>query len=107
MIVIIGDKSKATAASATNLCASCRYYFAYKYALTDREVRLCTILTSGSFRLLGPVAECSDYRDKSAPYLDQIEKAAWNIEVSRRTAGFSGERIVKVVSPSERTDGEK
>ena len=40
-------------------------------------------------RLRGPVSDCTDFRDKSQPYRDEMEKIAWIIEPSKRTAGFN------------------
>ena len=102
MLVIIGEKSRASAAANQNLCLTCRYYRRVRYGLDDREERTCNHTGNSWFPLRGPVSECTDYIDKSRPYMHDMEKIAWTIETSKRTVGFNPE--IKFVPPKKRDE---
>lgn len=102
MFIIISDRQKAASRSTANLCLTCREYRAVRYALDDREERLCMEDRDRPMRLRGPVAQCTDYYDKTKPGKYELDKMAWAIEPSKRRVGF--ETGIKFVPPSERKD---
>jgi hypothetical protein len=102
MFIIIGDKSRATARSSDNLCPNCSNYAAVRYALDDREERICLDNAHFPRRLRGPVATCTSFYDKTKPNKHEMDKIAWTIETSKRTIGF--ENQVKFIPPSQRND---
>ena len=102
MFLIIGERSRAAAKSSENLCLKCLNYSGLRYALDDREERVCIANIHDPRRLRGPVAECSDFADKTRPSKYDMNKIAWAIEPSKRRVGF--ETGVRFVPPSERND---
>lgn len=93
MLVIIGDRNRATAHGGTNLCAKCRYYFSRTYSANGDKDHLCSVF-SRLMTLKGPVADCTDFIDQSMPYLEEMKEIAWKLE-PRASLGF------KVTKPDE------
>lgn len=107
MFIIISDRQKAASRSTTNLCLTCHQYRAVRYALDDREERYCVENRDRPMRLRGPVAQCTDYDNKTQPSKWELDKMAWAIEPSKRRVGFGELMDVKFIPPSERKDIEK
>lgn len=104
MLVIIGEKSRATAAAKENICLKCRNYFAFQYSDNDQKTHMCTLWgTSKPIILKGPVSSCTDFSDTSQPFKSDMEKIAWTIESSKRTTGFHAD--VRFIPPKKR-DGD-
>lgn len=104
MFVIIGERSRATARASENLCLRCSNYAGIRYSLDDREIRECLDNAHFPRRLRGPVAECTSFYDRTKPSKQEMEKTAWVIEPSKRTAGFHSQ--VEFIPPSKRKQDE-
>ena len=107
MFLIIGDKARAVSRSSENLCPKCLYSVGITYALTDKQTRLCTVISGHPLRMEGPVSRCLDFQERNKPGKYEMDKMAWAIEPSKRKVGFGTEIEVKFVPPSERKDIER
>lgn len=89
-----------------SLCDSCRESQVMKGRTFNEEITLCHANGSQPFRILRPVMECSEYDDKSAPSLWQLEKIAWRIDMdnSSKPIGFLSPKAWKSLHKDDDDD---
>lgn len=106
MLVKLNPRATSTSCGAENLCLKCSYYSRKKYALDDQETKICTVNGGRGEHLRGPVAECTDFYDKTETSLREMKEIAWVIEIKKANVGFGADMQVSLVPPKKKKDDE-
>ena len=93
-------KGQKTLNGSEDLCKTCQA--SRITIINNQEERLCLTNYYFPVKMEGRVQACSRYNKVGEPSLYNLEKIAWDFEVSRKEVGFGGGMDVKVIRPSER-----